>query len=311
MAGLFLVHITNGASSDYIFAREKISLFCAFELLLFLFVILVYLSFFGTIKRLEGASPVADLSVPLKRLLACNVISLFAAHAALLLMAYTALSWPLSYPRLFVFFYKVVPSFHSQDYGIVPVKLGFIMIVILALFCQITYLARGKITLQNYCLLALLAWLGLFVMGVSNLFYALLLLDCASLVTASLIALCAWRGAGRAISFAIHYYILSALTSVGGYGGCVLVYSVYKTFDCNIIIYLSQEAIAPRLIDSPAFVIGIFLILIKVIFLLGLFPFQHYVVEVCRAANYGLLGFFLVVTKYPVLIFSVVLFKLM
>jgi NADH-quinone oxidoreductase subunit N len=293
------------------FVREKIGFLPAFELLLFFFLLLCFLSFFSVIRRLGRISAVGDASLEAKRLFVFNVASMFTAHALFLTVLICVMGRPISNPHLYVFFHRIIASFHSQDYALLSIKAAFLCILIPVLLYQINYLLSGKITFQNFCLLSLMGWAGLFAIGLNNLLHAILVLDALSFVTAALVALCAWRGFGRAVAFALHYYVLSALTSVLGLAGCIMIYSVFQTFDVNTIIFLAGGEATSRLVESPAFLIGVFLVMVKVMFLLGLFPFQHYVVEVCGAANFGLLGFFLIVAKFPVLIFSTSLLKLM
>jgi len=64
------------------------------------------------------------------------------------------------------------------------------------------------------------------------------------------------------------------------------------------------------LIYVNAFVIGCIFIFIKIFFLLGLFPFYQYVIEISSAVNYGFLFYFLIVSKLPVLLFLLYFIKM-
>jgi NADH:ubiquinone oxidoreductase subunit 2 (subunit N) len=157
-----------------------------------------------------------------------------------------------------------------------------------------------------------MVWAGLFVTSLFNFLHILLVLDAMSLMIVSIVALSSSLGRTRAISCALHYYVLSALTSFLSYVGCLFLYLTFYSLDVNVITFLegSGEDLG-GLFSNRAFFLGALLILIKVVFLLGLFPFQQYLIEISSAVNYGFLFYFLVVSKLPIFVVFLNLMKIL
>ena len=105
------------------------------------------------------------------------------------------------------------------------------------------------------------------------------------------------------LTYALHYFMLSAVTSLFAYSGCLRLHGVFNTFNINAIVFILREGGLTELTQLNGFIFGCAFVFIKIFFLLGLFPFYQYVLEVSSAVNYGFLFYFLIVSKLPVLIF--------
>jgi NADH:ubiquinone oxidoreductase subunit 2 (subunit N) len=129
-------------------------------------------------------------------------------------------------------------------------------------------------------------------------------------MSVSIISLSSTRGQTKANNFAFSYFTLSAATSFLSYLGCFFIYLTIQTLNINAAVFLLKAEGVGVLASNPAFTVGVLFIIIKLMFLLGLYPFNHYVLEVSNVANYGFLFFFLVVAKFPAILILLNVFKL-
>lgn len=201
-------------------------------------------------------------------------------------------------------------NWHSQEFALLFFKLIYIFFSLMVILMLTKYLVKRIISFQYFCLVVLMLWLGLFISSMTNIFYALLLLDTLSLMSVSIISLSSTKGQTKANNFAFSYFTLSAATSILSYFGCFFIYLTIQTLNINAAVFLLKAEGVGVLAANPAFTIGVLFIIIKLMFLLGLYPFNHYVLEVSNVANYGFLFFFLVVAKFPAILVLLEVFKL-
>lgn len=128
-------------------------------------------------------------------------------------------------------------------------------------------------------------------------------------------ALSATEGNSVVEKSALSYLVLSVITSLGAYAGCLLLYITFKSFNCNAIVFMVTRRVGhgsevALLLNSPAVIIGITLLLIKFLFLFAAVPFQHYLMEITSRVNYAFLFYFLVISKFPVIFATMLLLKL-
>lgn len=198
---------------------------------------------------------------------------------------------------------------HSHEFTLSLVKLVYVILTCILLYILTKYYVRGEISYQYMVLFILGAWGGLFVMSLTNILYMLVMLDAISMVTVALVAV-SGPSTSRCVNYALHYYLLSAITSLVGYGGAFIWYNVFNTVDISVITFIGRITDdSGALFDSSAFIVGGIMLLVKFIFLLGLFPFQQYVLEITSTANYGLVFYLLVVSKLPVVVLALTLMK--
>jgi len=205
------------------------------ELLVFVYLLLCFLYFFGVIKKFKGSNSVFG---EIKGMLVCNVISIFFAYGLLLSINYFVYSYGHDYFFIFRLFFNLSINLDSQEYALLLIKCFYLFIGCVSLHCIGKYFIRNRIAFQYFTLAALGVWAGLFVMNLDNLFYALLLMDAISLVTISLVGLSATPGFMSALSFSLHYYLFSIFSSLVGYAGCFLLYTNFKTLNVNAIVYM-------------------------------------------------------------------------
>lgn len=175
------------------------------------------------------------------------------------------------------------------------------------------YFTRLVVDFQYVCLSVLAMWGGLFSFNLDSIFMFFILFDAVSLITVSITGNSGQSDEETTISLsnALHYFFFSALTSAIGYGGCILLYTTLKTMDVSAIMVLAGESLPKNVFENKAFFLGIAMIMIKVLFFLGAVPFQYPTLEVSSRLNYGYLFLFLVVLKWPVLIFLIKLMKIL
>jgi len=134
--------------------------------------------------------------------------------------------------------------------------------------------------------------------------------DGISLLIVAGVAMNVFYDEDRVVAFAVQYYALSIFTSILSYIGCFIIYYVTQTLEIGVISFLvDQGGAAGSIVGNPLMAVGGILITTKLAFLLGLFPFQRYVMDVSSACNYGFLSFFLVISKLPVLVVAMQFLK--
>jgi len=239
-----------------------------------------------------------------------NCVSVFGGYFAVLALNLLS-SWaPHTFPSIWRVFYLTEMNWRSAYYSMCVLKLFYIVLAMVGLYIVYKYFDRGEVNYHFFCLSALLAWGGLFVMSMGNMFHIILVLDGVSLLLVGMAALNVCGAEERVISYALHYYLLSIFTSVLAYTGCYVIYLVTRTLNIASIIFMAEHSAAGGVFcNNPWIVLGGLLIATKVIFLLGLFPFQRYVLDLCATTNYGFIFMFLVVVKLPVLVVAAQMMK--
>jgi NADH:ubiquinone oxidoreductase subunit 2 (subunit N) len=137
-----------------------------------------------------------------------------------------------------------------------------------------------------------------------------LLFDTLSIVTIAIIGLSADRGSSLSSSQCLHYFGYSVFSSLFGYTGIILLYTCFYTFDINAMVFVAKCAETAFVMNNHAFTLGVVFILTKCFFLLGLFPFQQYIMDISIFLNYGYLYLFLVVFKLPAFVLFLTIMKL-
>jgi hypothetical protein len=131
------------------------------------------------------------------------------------------------------------------------------------------------------------------------------------MATVALIILSAPFSDEDALNNGVHYFFYSIFTSMAGYIGCFLWYLTFKTIDVNAIIFLGNLDFTKFTFVNLAFWCGSILIILKLMFLFGVFPYQYVIAEVGKKLSYGYLFFFLVTLKLPMIVVFVKIVKVL
>jgi len=191
-------------------------------------------------------------------------------------------------------------------------KAVYILLALVALLSARRYFVEGAVQHDYFGVFILLIWAGLFIIGLTNLFYILILFDAISILFISLIVLAEERRSKIASAYAMQYLIVSILTSLPAYAAVVIFNIHIGTFDAQSILTIASSPELAHLVqfgDNGAITAACFFLVIKAAFLFGVFPFQNYVAQLTSTGNYAFAAYFLVVAKFPLLFAIITVFN--
>lgn len=195
--------------------------------------------------------------------------------------------------------YKSYPLQHCYYFGSSPVTDLFRVTIgalfIINIFFSFSYVYfNKKLSYEFYILLAFAYVFLLMCLICRNLFLLLILIEGLSL---SLIGCICFARNKFAYEIALKFFILSAIFTVLGIFGTLLILMVAHTLDYRSLSFVSCFSLMGPInlfigVEKIVLLLGVVLVISALLFKLGAFPFHAYVADFAAAAAYPMLFFF-------------------
>jgi formate hydrogenlyase subunit 3/multisubunit Na+/H+ antiporter MnhD subunit len=237
-----------------------------------------------------------------------SAMSLFSLYGLVLILPFCSLRSfevilkTFLHPTVYFNEYNIIDIF-LYDKNSVYITVSKLLLLLLANF-QLhlvkKYYINFYINHSYFVISIILLWSNLYILSMDNIFYTIAAFDMLTMVTVAYVVLHEKPNESTHTSAALNYLYLSVFTSVCAYYGSYFLYSQYHSFSFrfHFLFFESGDVSLP----NGFVVLAWFFIGIKLVFLLGTFPFYKYVVDINSIITFPAIFYWSVVSKLAVVV---------
>jgi NADH:ubiquinone oxidoreductase subunit 2 (subunit N) len=236
-------------------------------------------------------------------------ISLFSIYAVILVFPY--ISWvnlefvlkAFLNPSEYFHNFNLADIFFVKKSSVYITAAKLISIALAHFFLHLTkkYYLNFFVNHNFFVLVMILLWLNLFIIGLDNLLFIIVVFDGIAMATAAFIVKHEKDHQWKHSRAALNYMFLSVFSSMCAYSGIFFLYTQYHSFSFSYYFFFFEGGNVA--LPNGFVVLGWFLIAVKLVFLLGIYPFYNYFVEIGSMLHYPSIFYWSVISKLPVIVY--------